>query len=157
MAFKILFFHVQVSLASANTGSTTVAGKRPRKKKTLAELREEESLLLKERRNLRHELATLGLNLEKARSINQSLKRRKMGMQPQAVVPEQHEQVEAPCIPSEHTKVATQQQQRFSNIPEVKKVKSPERLELPDLNLPLEDGGQAFRAPQLESVGQATA
>ncbi|KAL3736869.1 hypothetical protein ACJRO7_025753 [Eucalyptus globulus] len=131
----------KVSLASANTGSTTVAGKRPRKKKTLAELREEESLLLKERRNLRHELATLGLNLEKARSINQSLKRRKMGMQPQAVVPEQHEQVEAPCIPSEHTKVATQQQQRFSDIPEVKKVKSPERLELPDLNLPLEDGG----------------
>ncbi|KAI6689849.1 hypothetical protein NL676_026677 [Syzygium grande] len=132
----------KVSIASASTMSATITGKRPRKKKTLAELREEESLLLKERRNLRHELSTLRLNFEKERSINQSLKRIKIGMQSQAAIPKQHEQVQAPsCIPLEHTEVATQQQQRFSDIPEVKKVESRERLELPDLNLPLEDGG----------------
>ncbi|XP_030476689.2 transcription activator of gluconeogenesis HCBG_00867 [Syzygium oleosum] len=132
----------KVSIASASTMSATIAGKRPRKKKTLAELREEESLLLKERRNLRHELSTLRLNFEKERSINQSLKRIKIGMQSQAAIPKQHEQVQAPsCIPLEHAEVATQLQQRFSDIPEVKKVESREMLELPDLNLPLEDGG----------------
>ncbi|KAF8041767.1 hypothetical protein BT93_A0385 [Corymbia citriodora subsp. variegata] len=68
----------KVSIASASTVSTSVAGKRPRKKKTLAELREEESLLLKERRNLKHELDTLRHNFEKERSINQSLKRIKV-------------------------------------------------------------------------------
>lgn len=63
-------------------------------------------------------------------------------MQSQAAILKQHEQVQAPsCIPLEHTEVATQQQHRFSDIPEVKKFESRERLELPDLNLPLEDGG----------------
>ncbi|KAI3442498.1 uncharacterized protein J3R85_000679 [Psidium guajava] len=138
----------KVSLASASAVSATIGGKRPRKKKTLAELREEESLLLKERRNLRHELATLRRDFEKERSINQSLKRiKQIGMQP-PVIPEQHEQVQAPCVPSDCPEKGSgdggaevAMQPRFCNVSVVKKVESRERLELPDLNLPLEDGG----------------
>lgn len=137
----------KVSIASTRTVSATIGGKRPRKKKTLAELRDEESLLLKERRNLRHELATLRLNFEQERSINQSLKRIKIDMRP-PVFPEQHEQVQSPCVPSDcpdkrsgdgGAEVAMRP--RFCNISVVKKVESRERLELPDLNLPLKDGG----------------
>ncbi|XP_034209935.1 uncharacterized protein LOC117623166 isoform X2 [Prunus dulcis] len=49
--------------------------KRPRKKKTLAELKEEESFLLKERRNLKNQLATLRLTVEKQRATNESLRK----------------------------------------------------------------------------------
>ncbi|XP_068336189.1 uncharacterized protein [Pyrus communis] len=55
--------------------------KRPRKKKTLAELKEEESLLLKERRNLKNELAALCLTVEKQRATNESLKKVKLELQ----------------------------------------------------------------------------
>ncbi|KDO41827.1 hypothetical protein CISIN_1g0302882mg, partial [Citrus sinensis] len=58
------------------TGETTAA-KRSRKKKTLAELKEEEGLLLKERRNLKNKLATLRLSFEQQRAENESLKRMK--------------------------------------------------------------------------------
>ncbi|ONI16380.1 hypothetical protein PRUPE_3G095200 [Prunus persica] len=52
--------------------------KRPRKKKTLAELKEEESFLLKERRNLKNQLATLHLTVEKQKATNESLRKIKM-------------------------------------------------------------------------------
>ncbi|XP_048129776.1 uncharacterized protein LOC125313760 [Rhodamnia argentea] len=137
----------KVPIASASTVSATIGGKRPRKKKTLAELREEESLLLKERRDLRQELVTLRLNFEKERSINQSLKRTKIGVRP-PVISEQHEQARAPCVPSDCTEqrsgdggAEVAMRPRSCNISEVKKAESRETLELPDLNLPLEDGG----------------
>ncbi|KAL2532362.1 V-type proton ATPase subunit [Abeliophyllum distichum] len=44
---------------------------------TLAELREEENLLLKERRELKMEVAALRVNLEKQRATSESLKRMK--------------------------------------------------------------------------------
>lgn len=59
------------------TGETNTA-KRSRKKKTLAELKEEESLLLKERKNLKNKLATLCLSFEQKRAENESLKRMKL-------------------------------------------------------------------------------
>ncbi|KAK9232442.1 hypothetical protein WN943_022688 [Citrus x changshan-huyou] len=45
---------------------------------TLAELKEEEGLLLKERRNLKNKLATLRLSFEQQRAENESLKRMKL-------------------------------------------------------------------------------
>ncbi|THG18897.1 hypothetical protein TEA_027520 [Camellia sinensis var. sinensis] len=50
-----------------------------RKKKTLDELKEEEILLLGERRHLKKEIAELCVNLEKERARNESLKRLKTG------------------------------------------------------------------------------
>ncbi|KAL3511947.1 hypothetical protein ACH5RR_024664 [Cinchona calisaya] len=61
------------------TGEATTS-KRSRKKKTLAELKGEEDLLQKERRQLKRELATLRLNLEKERARNANFKRIKLEM-----------------------------------------------------------------------------
>ncbi|KAK4269440.1 hypothetical protein QN277_022598 [Acacia crassicarpa] len=55
--------------------------KRARRKKTLAELREEENLLLKERKTLKSKLASLRLTVEKHRDANKSLKRMKLDLQ----------------------------------------------------------------------------
>ncbi|XP_023548544.1 uncharacterized protein LOC111807180 isoform X2 [Cucurbita pepo subsp. pepo] len=56
--------------------------KRPRKKKqTLGELKEEEALLLKERRSLNDALATLRVTVEKQREINGSLKKMKLELE----------------------------------------------------------------------------
>ncbi|GAV70923.1 hypothetical protein CFOL_v3_14421 [Cephalotus follicularis] len=60
--------------------SETPSTKRSRKKKTLGELKEEESLLLKERRDLKNELATFRRTVEKLRTTNESLKRMKLDM-----------------------------------------------------------------------------
>ncbi|KDP37010.1 hypothetical protein JCGZ_06066 [Jatropha curcas] len=64
-------------VAAANETPTT---KRSRKKKTLPELKEEESLLLKERRNLKNQLANLRLTVEKQRTANEKLKRLKLDL-----------------------------------------------------------------------------
>ncbi|KAA8541962.1 hypothetical protein F0562_023114 [Nyssa sinensis] len=69
-------------VTAASEGTTT---KRSRKKKTLAELKEDEMLLLKERRHLKRELATLRVTLEKQRATNESLKRLKIDLQSQPV------------------------------------------------------------------------
>ncbi|KAK7270636.1 hypothetical protein RJT34_25942 [Clitoria ternatea] len=60
----------------ANPSETTTTRK-TRRKKTLAELKEEENLLMKERRSLKNELASLRLTVEKHRTTNESLKRMK--------------------------------------------------------------------------------
>ncbi|XP_047318775.1 uncharacterized ENTR1 family protein-like [Impatiens glandulifera] len=52
--------------------------KRPRKKKTLADLKEEEMLLMNEKRHLKKELEALRLNIENQRAINQNFKRLKI-------------------------------------------------------------------------------
>ncbi|GAB4836802.1 hypothetical protein Ancab_001715 [Ancistrocladus abbreviatus] len=58
--------------------SNTTTSKRPRRKKTFAELKLEESSLLKEQSCLKKELATLRLTLKEQRSINEHLKRVKI-------------------------------------------------------------------------------
>lgn len=54
------------------------ASKRSRKKKTLAELKDEENSLLKERRELKRDISALRINLEKQRAQNEKLKRIKI-------------------------------------------------------------------------------
>ncbi|GFQ05627.1 hypothetical protein PHJA_002706800 [Phtheirospermum japonicum] len=65
-----------------NIDSEKTNSKRSRKKKTLAELKHEENLLLKERRDLKKEMATLRLYLERQRATNGKLKRMKVELQP---------------------------------------------------------------------------
>ncbi|XP_054782929.1 uncharacterized protein LOC129290233 [Prosopis cineraria] len=64
----------------ANPSETTTT-KKCRRKKTLAELKEEESVLLKEMRNLKSELAALRLTLENHRATNERLKKMKVDME----------------------------------------------------------------------------
>ncbi|KAG7591826.1 hypothetical protein ISN45_Aa01g008100 [Arabidopsis thaliana x Arabidopsis arenosa] len=59
----------------SQTSVTTSPFKRSRKKKTLAQLKEEESLLLKERKSLKNELATMQDLLKQQRARNESLKK----------------------------------------------------------------------------------
>ncbi|XP_020204389.1 uncharacterized protein LOC109789769 [Cajanus cajan] len=61
--------------------SETATTRKSRRKKTLAELKEEENLLLKERKSLKNELASLRLSVEKHRATNESLKRMKLDLE----------------------------------------------------------------------------
>ncbi|XP_054795029.1 uncharacterized protein LOC129300478 [Prosopis cineraria] len=61
--------------------SEATSTKRSRRKKTLVELKEEETFLLRERKNLKNELASLRLTVEKHRAANKSLKRMKLDLE----------------------------------------------------------------------------
>ncbi|KAG6413281.1 hypothetical protein SASPL_125989 [Salvia splendens] len=65
-----------------NGDSGKAISKRSRKKKTLTELKDEENSLLKERRNLKRDIAALCVNLEKQIAKNENLKRIKIELQP---------------------------------------------------------------------------
>ncbi|CAN0877506.1 hypothetical protein LINGRAHAP2_LOCUS11922 [Linum grandiflorum] len=64
--------------AAEITSTGTTSTKRSRRKKTLAELREEECFLWKERMHLKKEIQTLHATFEDERTINQRLKRIKV-------------------------------------------------------------------------------
>ncbi|PIN18673.1 hypothetical protein CDL12_08661 [Handroanthus impetiginosus] len=64
--------------SKVNGDSEKTTSKRSRKKKTLAELKDEENLLIKEKRDLKREIDAVRMNLEKQRAINENLKRRKI-------------------------------------------------------------------------------
>ncbi|QCE16278.1 hypothetical protein DEO72_LG11g3291 [Vigna unguiculata] len=67
----------QATATSGYTGNSA-STKRCRRKKTFAELKEEESSLLKERIYLKKEIATINANFEAERAKNESLKRMKL-------------------------------------------------------------------------------
>ncbi|XP_031282325.1 uncharacterized protein LOC116140889 [Pistacia vera] len=139
------------------TGETSTP-KRSRKKKTLAELREEESLLLKEERSLKNQLATLRLTLEKQRTRNESLKRMKLDIlshQATEIVRASHASEEAILNQCDQVKLAHEPSQMllpangacnelnpshpngsFAALEDESKVSS---FVLPDLNLPFDD------------------
>ncbi|XP_010665775.2 uncharacterized protein LOC104883032 isoform X1 [Beta vulgaris subsp. vulgaris] len=77
-------FRSKISASTENP--TTTSGKRPRRKKTFAELKEEESSLMKERTYLKKELATLRVTLKQQRSINENLKRMKLDVQVETTI-----------------------------------------------------------------------
>ncbi|KAG5034192.1 hypothetical protein AAZX31_04G062400 [Glycine max] len=72
--------HAAISKATATSGYTgnSASTKRCRRKKTFAELKEEESSLLKESIYLKKEIATVNANFEAQRAKNESLKRMKL-------------------------------------------------------------------------------
>ncbi|PON51638.1 hypothetical protein PanWU01x14_214600 [Parasponia andersonii] len=126
--------------------------KRPRKKKTVAELKEEETLLLKERKKLRSEIATMRLNIEKQRATNESLNRLKRELDsPQKMktsIIDQAVQVDAvnkinstSSTGIDCNDVHAGQHSHESNPPhKVKELESEKEpgFSLPDLNLPAE-------------------
>ncbi|KAJ0253472.1 Uncharacterized protein HA466_0111560 [Hirschfeldia incana] len=63
------------SKISQTSVTPTIPFKRSRKKKTLAELKEEESLLLKEKKGLKNELASMQNLLKQQKVRNESLKK----------------------------------------------------------------------------------
>ncbi|KAG7652353.1 hypothetical protein ISN45_At01g071000 [Arabidopsis thaliana x Arabidopsis arenosa] len=69
-------FRSKISQTSAITSTTTLF-KRSRKKKTLAELKEEEIMLLKESNGLKNELASMRDLVEQQRARNNALKKMK--------------------------------------------------------------------------------
>ncbi|XP_019051710.1 PREDICTED: uncharacterized protein LOC104588523 isoform X2 [Nelumbo nucifera] len=135
--------------------------RRSRKKKTFAELKDEESLLLKERTHLKKELAALRITLEEQRTRNESLKRMKLDLQIQSA--------NKPSTPKKETCEEPQQAEAISvdHTPKVSPTTVPDTelqaavlpsppsdshevenkdavgreslFVLPDLNLPLDD------------------
>ncbi|KAE9585818.1 hypothetical protein Lal_00010112 [Lupinus albus] len=73
--------HVQTSRSKIANPSETTTTKKSKRKKTLAELKEEENLLLRERKILKNELASLRVTVEKHRATNESLKRMKLDLE----------------------------------------------------------------------------
>ncbi|XP_031090682.1 uncharacterized protein LOC115995715 [Ipomoea triloba] len=101
--------------------------KRSRRKKTLAELKEDEVVLLRERRLLQKELATLRANLDKQRATNENLKRMKLDLQSQPASKRDVSFTSDLISPAVQQKPAT-------GLDEI-------GLGLPDLNLPVEAEG----------------
>ncbi|XP_022131906.1 uncharacterized protein LOC111004928 [Momordica charantia] len=64
--------------ANESAAATATATKRLRRKKTFAELKEEEGMLLKEKLHLKKELASLRATFEEQRAKNESLKKMKV-------------------------------------------------------------------------------
>ncbi|PSS07546.1 Major facilitator superfamily domain-containing protein [Actinidia chinensis var. chinensis] len=71
----------EASRSKVTTANEATTSRRPRKKKTLAELKKEEILLVKERRDLKRELARLRVTLENQRATNERLKRLKRDLE----------------------------------------------------------------------------
>ncbi|XAR69416.1 hypothetical protein NMG60_11000984 [Bertholletia excelsa] len=65
---------------SANATNATTSSKRSRKKKTFAELKEEENLLLNERIHLKKELASLRMTLDEQKVRSENLKKLKLDL-----------------------------------------------------------------------------
>ncbi|WJX70086.1 hypothetical protein P8452_54234 [Trifolium repens] len=131
-----------------------VATKNPKRKKTLAELKEEESLLSKERRNLKNELASLRLAVEKERTTNESLKRMKLDFESRqnsnnATISNSSQFVEAVCCPSNSISPKTVTHKVLIDDSHVNAANDPSKVQeigkqepkfvLPDLNLLVED------------------
>lgn len=74
------------SKISATTETLATTSKRPRRKKTFAELKEEEGSLLKEQTYLKKKLEKLRLTLKERRSMNEKLKRMKLDLHVESVV-----------------------------------------------------------------------
>ncbi|KAJ0804244.1 putative transcription factor bZIP family [Helianthus annuus] len=77
--------HSDGSRSKVIGSNETTPTKRPRKKKTLAELREDETRLLKERKQLKRQLASLQATCQKHRKDNESLKKMKDDMKSQVL------------------------------------------------------------------------
>uniref|UniRef100_A0A6N2MD73 Uncharacterized protein n=1 Tax=Salix viminalis TaxID=40686 RepID=A0A6N2MD73_SALVM len=122
----------------------TPAIKRSRKKKKLVDLREEEILLLKEKRHLKNKLATFQASLEKERVRNERLKRMKFDLlsQHRPEVFTASVNAEIISIQPRDTKVACDS--TYSIVPHNVSFQLQEGEDrkssfiLPDLNLPVE-------------------
>lgn len=137
------------SKVTATTEATNP--KRSRKKKTLAELKEEEDLLMKESLTLKNELAVLHATYEKQRVENESLKRMKLDIHglhivktatPLVAISDQTQQKEAAEDHHPPTPAILLSNNNYSEVQNqsAQHAKAETSFLLPDLNLPCEDG-----------------
>ncbi|KAF8389175.1 hypothetical protein HHK36_025868 [Tetracentron sinense] len=133
--------------------------RRSRKKKTFAELKDKESLLLKERMYLKKELAALQITFEEKRARNNSLKKMKLDLylhsakkigtasdaSDEAVSDQSHhtETVNVDCAPFTHDElepvVCPSPKSDSCKVPTKDIAAQESFFGLPDLNLPFED------------------
>ncbi|KAG9146894.1 hypothetical protein Leryth_005174 [Lithospermum erythrorhizon] len=133
------------SSRSKVTSEATTTGKRPRKKKTLAELKAAEIALEEERKQLIVEVKRVRANLDRERSSNEKLKRLKLELESQTAKGEggfsSSSEVAVTSTPTQKlapsAPLATTIP-RMGSIDVSPKQRSP--FEIPDLNLPVEDG-----------------
>ncbi|XP_048323535.1 uncharacterized protein LOC107407881 isoform X3 [Ziziphus jujuba] len=144
------------SKVSVRREATT--SKRPRKKKTLAQLKEEVNAQMREKMDLRNELAALRLTYEKETAINERLKRLQQSQQTMKslataaasgdAISHQLEQVVAVCepttvLPSHGHPDKPDSLEQLCPSNESCKLQEAEKkvsaFTLPDLNLPLEE------------------
>ncbi|KAK3012315.1 hypothetical protein RJ639_012615 [Escallonia herrerae] len=141
----------------ASESASASANKRSRKKKTFTELKEQESLLLKESYHLKRELASVHVTLKEQRARSENLKRLKLdySLQPRSkmdVAPDepvasifnQCNQMEAST--SNHQPLIMPRRSTHDDLASSSSCKSQEdaetqgkRFVLPDLNMPLDD------------------
>ncbi|KAG8388248.1 hypothetical protein BUALT_Bualt02G0106000 [Buddleja alternifolia] len=127
-----------ITRSKVNGDSEKSTSKRSRKKKTLAELKDDENSLLKERRELKRELAALRTNLEKQRASNEKLKRMKIEFRP---LPDREVTSVSPIVPPIISDNNVQLQSSTSNDSPKQNANAPSdsKFVLPDLNMPFED------------------
>ncbi|KAJ6424251.1 hypothetical protein OIU84_025103 [Salix udensis] len=139
----------------------TPAIKRSRKKKKLVDLREEEILLLKEKRHLKNKLATFQASLEKERVRNERLKRMKFDLlsQHRPEVFTASVNAEIISIQPRDTKVACDS--TYSIVPHNVSFQLQEGEDrkssfiLPDLNLPVEGDSSSGILIEIKLESQA--
>ncbi|KAM7459544.1 hypothetical protein LguiA_036538 [Lonicera macranthoides] len=132
--------------AFANENPTATTNKRSRKRKTFMELKDEESLLMKEKIHLKKELASLHVSLKEQRNRSQNLKRIELvfNLQPANKTCERPVKNEQDSSLIDHNRPILQRLNVHDNMlsshPTEKQVDSKTFFILPDLNmLPSED------------------
>ncbi|KAK4765118.1 hypothetical protein SAY86_026208 [Trapa natans] len=135
----------KVSTLTVTPITTTPATRRPKRKKTLAELKDEESMLMRERKKLRHDLAALRLIVEQERARNCIFKQKKLDLQMlhtetiTAIAWNAGKPLEISPEAQDNPSLAAQQESPTDNtLSESKSERHEVMLELPDLNVPLE-------------------
>lgn len=143
---------IPFTLSTATRSKVNICGektisKRSRKKKTLAELKEEESSLLKERKQLKMEMTTLRMNLERQRATNEKLRRMKIELHPSpestsVSISGQLRHESTTCHPiTSLTPAEVALQQTMSNASDNENVdaSSDYNFSIPDLNIPFDE------------------
>ncbi|GAA0150284.1 hypothetical protein LIER_09259 [Lithospermum erythrorhizon] len=120
------------SSRSNKVASDTMTGKRPRKKKTLAELKAAELTLKEERKQLLEEVKRVRANLDRERSSHEKFKRLKLELESQTESSSNQVAKLASSVPHAGTTLP-----RMDSVDTSPKQCSP--FAIPDLNLPLED------------------
>ncbi|GER44096.1 hypothetical protein STAS_20976 [Striga asiatica] len=118
------------SRSKVNVDGEKTDSKRSRRRKTLAELKIEENSLVKERKNLKREMATLRLYVERQRATNGNLKRLKVELQTCL-----DEESKSAAVTSTVSDIA----QKSSTSNPCSEAKSDAKFVLPDLNMPFDD------------------
>ncbi|CAA0827347.1 Unknown protein [Striga hermonthica] len=118
------------SRSKVNIDGEKTDSKKSRRRKTLAELKIEENSLVKERKNLKREMATLRLYLERQRATNGNLKRMKVELQTRL-----DEVSKSAAVESTVSNIA---QESLTSNP-CSEAKTDSKFVLPDLNMPFDD------------------